>query len=318
MTKASSLIKTFIFLFAFLYCAIFVTHSGQTLAQDTSSSSSGCLCTLPASCPANPDGSCGPTCSLSDGRCYPNCLLSGIENSTIKCVNGKPVCCNGNICTVDPCSSTTSSSSGSSGNVDKYILVKGPFIGIQIQTNSGSLDVRADLNPLTNANGSIFDAHKGCPNKHFHGSLFEKEDPDPQNCGWNKISDFNEVSTNIGSLSNAIHFGTTALNDFMNKNITNQQAEFNNAFLHTQQSIDSLEELKTNLSITEPTKNKHLIDNNLLCAIRFDDKAREKLNKLKDKTGHINDPKRTKGNLRSSLKCKKRLMKLLLKNEKFI
>ena len=114
-------------------------------------------------------------------------------------------------------SSTTSSTSGSTDapSLTEYVIVDGPGLGTVIKTSTdpttGMVTADSKNNVVTNASGHIGGIGVGegmnCPGPlgHFHGTIRGQADPDPANCGWGHVSEFNSLSSGLQQISNHIN-----------------------------------------------------------------------------------------------------------------
>lgn len=72
-----------------------------------------------------------------------------------------------------------------------YILIDGP--GGNIELRATGRDVSPVLNPTTRARGAISDPDR-CPGLHYHGTLFDRPDPNPPGCGWGRVKPDDQVT----------------------------------------------------------------------------------------------------------------------------
>ena len=243
-------------------------------------------------------------------------ILTSSSSSSSSSSSGEIIIGNG--------SSSSSSSSGSSGSLPTisssggvigaaYILTEGPHIGVQIYAGQNLISVTPDINPFTEAAGSIYNPEKvtnqmGCSSLHFHGMFFNKNDPRPRLCGWSKVVRLDSAPNDLRFISTAINSDFLALENikFIEPNYTATSFYLNN-------SINSLQDLKATFP---EEKNKPRAIKSLECAIQLDIKAKEIIDNVISDMKHVGDKLTVKNALRKALFCKRDLIKLLIRAEK--
>lgn len=94
-------------------------------------------------------------------------------------------------------------------NLDAYVIIEGENIGTVLFTEKDSKVVNPSLNPIPTASGMIGlpeptdeEDETGCNGNHYHGTLFNEEDPDSKRCGWGRVTKIkNPTALNINLAS---------------------------------------------------------------------------------------------------------------------
>lgn len=96
-------------------------------------------------------------------------------------------------------------------NFDAYAITEDEQRGTILFTEKDSKVVSPSLNPGTNASGTISQPEPltlppreetGCTEEHYHGTLFNEEDPNPKKCGWGRVKKIkNPSNININLVS---------------------------------------------------------------------------------------------------------------------
>ena len=306
-----------IFLFSLSFLFVYSPHSSGSpyitekhFLLQTTSSSSGSICSCINSNNYQCSSGCTPSCSTPD--------------FTLDCVFGELQCCtsSGTNCTSGSLICVSSSSGGFSNNstsggtqvLDTYIFTNGTLIGLQLYTEPSSTFVGSTLNPFTSASGIIVPAKESfngssCKSQSFHGDLFGKKDPNPKTCGWGKLEKATSLSKNIQDISLAIHSGVITL-----ENIKQEESDFNKAISDISSSITALDNLNISISLDTKIKNKSKLKSNINCAKQKDTVAKDIIENLQADPERKDKPLLNKV-LKDGLRCKRRIITSFLRKE---
>lgn len=277
------------------------SSSSGSLMISGSSSSSGSLMTSSSSSSSSSGGSF--TTLTTSGS--PLSSLSGSSSSSGGLSNS---------------SSFSGSSSSSSGGlpgeittVDTYILIQGKNTGLQLYTSPAFAEVTVELNKNTLAKGSIFGPDENCSKLHYHGMLRLKNDPNSNMCGWGKVIEYNSTSPNIQNASNVIHLEFSALSDLGLTLDINEN--YKQSLKHTNEALSALNNLSTSITSLE---NKSTIENNIKCAKKKTELAKNILENLTGGKVHNKDRKSLIKTLKGAIRCSRIAFRRILIKEKKI
>ena len=199
---------------------------------------------------------------------------------------------------------------------ETYIFIDGPIVGVRINSVLLSPIVPPDLNPNTDADGHIAFEDKGCKHLHYHGFIFDEDDPNPSMCGWGKVSLETELSENFVELSSAINDEIIAQRLF-----SLSMGEIDKIVDVVSSVIEARNDLsRINGEINKALKEKRInkkaakkIKRNILCAIALDNEVFDMLVELAEKKNEIGEEFLVTGKLDKALKCKRKALEIMRK-----
>ena len=172
-----------------------------------------------------------------------------------------------------------------------------------LETRPGELTVPLNTNLVSRANGHIGGiAGDHCNGKsHFHGSLADRPDPDPEVCGWGKVTKLANVSPTQYGISFVIADELVA-----HSLLSKEPPDYAGALTATEGGKNVLGGLKIDLSTVSD-----LITRQIDVAIKTDEGAIDALKRLKDGTAQPKDRQVAERNIRVAIEDKRRVFRSL-------